>query len=142
MNKIKIYSDGGARGNPGPAGIGFIVFKNDQEIFSHSAFLGNSTNNIAEHKAIMLALKYLLESKIQADQIECFLDSELVVKQLRGEYKIKNNNLLIIAQKTFLILDKLSQSGCGQVIFTHIPREKNSQADALANQAMDSGTLY
>ncbi|MEI7619967.1 MAG: ribonuclease HI family protein [Candidatus Falkowbacteria bacterium] len=131
--KIIIYTDGGARGNPGPAGIGVAIYTEDKEIIEeHSDFLGIATNNQAEYKAVILALKkaHLLE----AEEIHFFLDSELVVKQLRGEYKVKNQDLASL----YLEIHNLSIH-FKKISYTHVRRELNKEADRLANEAMDRG---
>lgn len=130
--KIKIYTDGGARGNPGPAGCGVVMFdENDKVVAKYKKYLGKQTNNFAEYSAIILALEEA--KKIGAEEIEMNLDSELAVKQLNREYKVKNKNLA----KLFVRVFNLSHS-FSKVTFRHVPREENRLADALANQAMDS----
>ncbi len=131
MNKIIIFSDGGARGNPGPAGIGAVLYSEDKKIVAEiSQYLGETTNNQAEYKALIAALK---EAKnLKAEELICYLDSELVVKQLNREYKIKNKDLAPL----FLEVYNLSLS-FKKISFIHIPREKNTVADSLANKAMD-----
>ncbi len=133
MNKIIIHSDGGARGNPGPAGIGAIL--NDENglvLAKISHYLGETTNNQAEYKALIAGLEKAVELK--ADEVDCFLDSELVVKQLNREYKVKNAELAPL----FLKVHNLSLS-FKKITFTHVRRELNKIADELANQAMDRG---
>jgi len=131
--KITIYSDGGARGNPGPAGIGAVLYSEKGKVLaSISEYLGVSTNNQAEYKALISALEKAQELK--AEEVECFLDSELVVKQLNREYKIKNKDLAPL----FLKIHNLSFS-FKKITYHHIPRELNREADRLANEAMDRG---
>ena len=131
MSKLKIYTDGGARGNPGPAGVGVVIMdENEKIISSHKKYLGEATNNIAEYSAVLLAL--VEAKKLKAQELEFYLDSELVVKQLKGEYKIKNPEL----GKLFIKIYNIKQS-IERVSFHHIEREKNRLADKLANQAMD-----
>ena len=138
MTKLITFTDGGSRGNPGPA-AGGVVVKNDQDevILKTSKYLGETTNNVAEYEALILALqkaKGIFKSqKIKNNKnLECYLDSELVVKQLNHEYKIKDEGM----QKLFitawnLILD------FDDVKFIHIPREKNKLADEMANRELD-----
>jgi ribonuclease HI len=134
MKKIIIYTDGGARGNPGPAGIGAVLYNENKKIIAEiSRYLGVATNNQAEYKALIAAIQKAHELK--AEELECYLDSELVVKQLKREYKVKNAELAPL----FLEIHNLSLS-FKKISYTHIPREKNSAADALANEAMDRGT--
>lgn len=134
MNKkIIIYSDGGARGNPGPAGIGVVLYNEDKEVIEEiSKHIGEATNNIAEYKAIIEGLKKAKELK--AEELDCYLDSELVVKQLNGEYKVKNQGLAPL----YLEIHNLKLS-FKKITFTHIKRALNAEADALANKAMDLG---
>ena len=133
MNKLIIYTDGGARGNPGPGGIGVVIYdENKKKIAEISEFLGHSTNNQAEYKAVIAAMKKAKELK--AEILEFFLDSELVVKQLKREYKVKNPDLAPL----FLQIYNLEMN-FKKVSFHHIPRERNKEADALANTAMDRG---
>lgn len=132
MNKkIIIFSDGGARGNPGPAGIGAVLYDDkNNKLAEISKYLGVATNNQAEYKALIEALKKAKD--LGSENVEAFLDSELVVKQLKREYKVKNQELAPL----FLEVYNLSQS-FKNIKFVHIPREKNSEADRLANMAMD-----
>lgn len=131
MNKIIIFSDGGARGNPGPAGIGAVLYDENKKIVAEiSQYLGETTNNQAEYKALIAALKEA--KRLKAEELTCYLDSELVVKQLNREYKIKNKDLAPL----FLEVYNLSLS-FKKISFIHIPREKNTVADSLANKAMD-----
>jgi ribonuclease HI len=133
QKKIIIYTDGGARGNPGPSGIGVVIYNEDKELIEeHSDFLGIATNNQAEYKAVILALKKA--HLLGAEEIHFFLDSELVVKQLRGEYKVKNQDLASL----FLEIHNLSLN-FKKILYTHVRRELNKEADRLANEAMDRG---
>ncbi|NCU44305.1 ribonuclease HI family protein [Candidatus Falkowbacteria bacterium] len=127
------YTDGGARGNPGPAGIGVALQNKDGETVGEwSEFLGIATNNQAEYKALLLALKQAVA--LGAVELECRLDSELVVKQLKGEYKVKHPDLKPLFEQAKGLISQIKN-----VSFKHIPRELNKQADQLANQAMDRG---
>jgi ribonuclease HI len=131
--KLTIFTDGGARGNPGPGGIGAVIYdENKKKIAEISEFLGHSTNNQAEYKAVIAAMKKAKE--LGAEFLEFFLDSELVVKQLKREYKVKNPDLAPL----FLQIYNL-EMGFKKISFCHIPRERNKEADALANMAMDRG---
>lgn len=127
------YTDGGARGNPGPAGIGVVLQNKDGKVVGEwSEFLGIATNNQAEYKALLLALKQAIT--LGAIELECRLDSELVVKQLKGEYKVKHPGLKPLFEQAKSLISQIKN-----VSFKHIPRELNKQADRLANQAMDQG---
>lgn len=134
MSKLIIYTDGGARGNPGPAGIGAVLYNEQREIVSEiSVYLGRATNNQAEYRAVIAALEKA--KQLGADELDLFLDSELVVRQLNREYKVKNKELAPL----FLNIHNLSL-GFKKISYTHVPREQNSLADALANQAMDGAS--
>jgi len=133
MTKLIIYSDGGARGNPGPAGIGAVIYDESKKIVAEvSEYLGVATNNQAEYKALIAAFKKA--HSLGATELECYLDSELVVKQLKREYKVKNKDLAPL----FLNIHNLSLN-FKKISYTHIPREHNGAADKLANEAMDRG---
>lgn len=131
--KITIFSDGGARGNPGPAGIGCVI--QTQDLFKISKYIGEATNNQAEYQAVIEALKWVKDNRDKQEdlEIEFFLDSELVVEQLNQRYKLKNEGLKpLFWQVRELIL----QLG-GKVTFKYISREKNKEADKLVNLAID-----
>jgi len=138
--KIIIYTDGGARGNPGPAGAGaYITDSSGEELKSTSKFLGTQTNNWAEYEAVVLGLqslkKILPETKRKQAEIEIRMDSELVKKQLSGEYQIKEESLF----PQFIKIWNMRVKDFANITFTHIPRDKNKEADRLANEAMDNG---
>ena len=136
--KITIFSDGGARGNPGPAGIG-IVIKDKIEI---SKYIGTATNNQAEYRAVIEALNWIIENYPNhltatsevAVEVEFFLDSQLVVEQLNGNYKLKNEGLKPLFWEIRELIMKLG----GKVTFKYIPREQNKEADKLVNKALDN----
>lgn len=129
--KIIIHSDGGARGNPGPAGVGAILTTEDGVVAAEiSQYLGRATNNQAEYRALITALEKAQELK--ATEVDCYLDSELVVKQLNRQYKVKNADLAPL----FLKVHNLSL-GFSHCRFFHVRRELNKEADKLANLAMD-----
>ncbi len=129
---VDLYSDGGSRGNPGKSGAGFVLLDEDkQEFVAGKKYLGIATNNVAEYTALILGLEKAQELKITC--INCFLDSELIVKQLNGQYKVKHPDMKPLFKK----VKNLSES-FKSVSFTHIPRNKNKRADELANEAMDS----
>ncbi|MFA6171776.1 MAG: ribonuclease HI family protein [Patescibacteria group bacterium] len=129
--KLKIFTDGGARGNPGPAGIGAIAYDEDAKVvFTVSEYIGEATNNQAEYKAVIAALEKAKTCK--AEELDFYLDSELVVKQIKREYKVKNSDLAPL----FLKINNLTL-GFKKVKFTHVPREKNKEADRLVNEAID-----
>jgi len=135
MKKIIINTDGGAIGNPGPAGIG-VVIKGEAREKKYSEKIGNGTNNQAEYKALIFALKKtkLLFGKKNAKNIEvdCYLDSELLVKQLNGEYKIKEKDLKPLFIEVWNLKTEFKN-----VKFIHVPREQNKEADDLVKKAID-----
>ncbi len=131
---IYTNSDGGARGNPGPGAVAAIVRKEGEILTKSSKFIGeNTTNNIAEYEGLILALELALT--VTKDEITCFLDSELVVKQLLGEYKVKNPNLLPL----FLKVQKL-QENFKKIKYAHVPRTDNFQVivDEMLNDELDN----
>jgi ribonuclease HI len=134
-----IHADGGSRGNPGPAGAGAVVRDEDgSTIAVVSKFLGRETNNFAEYEAVISAFDELLarvpESKRKETTVIVKLDSQLVVRQMLGEYKVKHANL-----KPQHVRLKERAAAFGSVTFMHVYREENGDADALANEAMDRG---
>ena len=141
MTKITIKSDGGSRGNPGPAAIGYVVYLENKLVKKHGQKIGEGTNNTAEYKAIIQALQWLQKNinsfneviKDNPVRIECLLDSKLVVNQLNRNYKIKQPHLQTLANQAFAIIKDLKK----QVTFKHIKREYNQEADLLLNQAFD-----
>ncbi|MFH2063464.1 MAG: ribonuclease HI family protein [bacterium] len=133
MKRFIIHTDGGARGNPGPSGIGVLIEDQDgNTVLEHSRYLGEVTNNQAEYTAVIDALEHSKERG--AEELEFYLDSELVVRQLNGDYRVKDRDLA----KLFLKVWNL-KSSFRKVTFTHIRREQNKRADRLANEAMDRG---
>lgn len=134
-----IHADGGSRGNPGPAGAGAMIRDElGNSVASVSQFLGTRTNNFAEYEAVILALETLAtlvpEKKRGETEVVVKMDSELVVKQMQGVYKVKHPVLKEQHARLAHIV-----AGFGTVSFTHVPRAENSDADALANAAMDRG---
>ncbi len=130
---VVIYTDGGARGNPGPAAAGVVIL-NGAEKTEVMEYLGRrQTNNWAEYEAVVIALGKLLEMGLRDVDIEFRLDSLLVVEQLKGNWKIKEPELKKQAAKVKSLLKDF-----GRVRFTHIPRDENSEADRLVNEALDA----
>ncbi|OIO17271.1 ribonuclease H [Candidatus Kuenenbacteria bacterium CG11_big_fil_rev_8_21_14_0_20_37_9] len=129
--KLIVYTDGGARGNPGPAGASVVFMNIKGEIVNtFKKYLGETTNNIAEYSAVVLAFEEA--QKLGAHEMNFFLDSELVVKQINGEYKVKNAEL----GKLFIKIYNLRHN-FRRVTFSHIAREKNKLADKLVNEVVD-----
>ena len=127
--KYVIYCDGAAKGNPGPAGAGFAVY-DETGVLIHSVAvpLGNTTNNIAEYSALIEAAEFI--KTLNPARADFMLDSELLVRQLSGQYKVRAEHLIPLHRKLTLLLAGLNCS-C-----THIPREKNKIADKLANEGV------
>jgi len=136
--KLTIHTDGGARGNPGPAAIG-VVISDKNSVIRYSKFIGKATNNEAEYQAIIFALQKVKalfgKKKAKEMEIEIKTDSELVFKQLNHQYKIKEKNLIPFFIKVWNL-----EMDFKKVFFTHIPREKNKEADRLVNQELDKRT--
>ena len=130
MAKLTIHTDGGARGNPGPAGIGvFITDEKGKKVKEVSEYIGKATNNQAEYRAVIVALEKA--SELDAQQIDIKLDSQLVVRQINGRYRVKNADLKLLHQRA----EKLLSQFKGFTI-SHIPRERNREADRLASRAL------
>ncbi len=136
METIFVYTDGGARGNPGPAAIGVHAeAEGGALVFDYKEAIGEATNNVAEYKAVIAALARLRErfgTNIAQTSFVFRLDSELVVKQLRGEYKVKDSNLAKLHAEI-----KLALADFPHTTFTHVRREQNKEADRLVNEALD-----
>jgi ribonuclease HI len=132
MPPVIIYTDGGARNNPGPAGAGVVILDGEKKA-EVKAYLGNPiTNNWAEYEAVVIALGKAHEMLLRDRALDFKLDSQLVVEQLKGNWKIKEPELKKQAQKVRDLLH-----GFGTVTFTYIPREENKEADRLVNEALD-----
>ena len=129
-----MYTDGGSRGNPGPAGAGAAIFKDGKEVAHVSKFLGTRTNNWAEYEALILALeKTAAVFKRPLERVLVRMDSELIVKQMKGEYRVKDPEL----KKQYARVQALIAQHHFGVRFEHVRREQNTRADELANDAMD-----
>ncbi|MBI2017937.1 ribonuclease HI family protein [Candidatus Daviesbacteria bacterium] len=135
--KIKIFTDGASRGNPGPASYGFVIMDGGNKLlYKEGKAIGKATNNVAEYAGVLAALKYAkkaLSIKYQVSSIELYADSRLVVQQLSGKFKIKAQHLKPVIQESQLLAMDL-----GGVTYTHIPRSQNYLADSMANQALDN----
>ncbi len=132
--KLIIYTDGASRGNPGQASYGFTVTSIDGKlVYEEGKYIGIATNNVAEYSAVLQALKWTLKNIKGKTQIKFYADSKLVVEQLSGRYKIKSPHLKLIIQEILKLTLKLDD-----IEFTHVIREKNTQADKLANLALDN----
>ena len=139
--QFTLYADGGSRGNPGPAGAGAVVFDSiGKRLVDVSDYLGVTTNNVAEYEAVLRGLIALVEqydaALLKDSTLTIRMDSKLVIEQLKGAYKVKHPNLV---PRYFEVKNILARS-FGKVVFEHVYRENNKDADALANEAMDRGT--
>jgi len=134
--KVFIYSDGGSRGNPGPSGIGIVILdekkKRIKELFK---YIGETTNNNAEYNAVIAGLEEALN--LNAEEAVLYLDSELVVKQLTGEYRVKNAEIKPLFDRA---VEKLKNFKSYEI--KHIDREKNKEADKLVNKAINLAGLF
>jgi ribonuclease HI len=128
-----VYADGGSRGNPGPAACGVVIFEDKKKVAEISQFLGRMTNNQAEYQGVIKALEWFEEKGLKGSQINFFLDSQLIVKQLNQRYKLKNQGLKPLFWQ---IREKILRNGLS-CSFGYISREKNTQADRLVNEALD-----
>jgi ribonuclease HI len=132
--RLILRTDGGSRGNPGPAGAGVVIENTAGKVLAQGRkFLGRITNNQAEYHALILGLQAV--ARYQPVSVQVFLDSDLVVRQMNGSYKVKHAGLLPLYQQARQLADALPE-----VVFTHVPRSQNHRADALANEAMDAGS--
>lgn len=132
LTEAVMYTDGGARGNPGIAGIGVLIEDKDENVIREiSQYIGEQTNNVAEYKALSRGLEVAVDLGIK--KITCYLDSELVVKQIKGEYKVKNERMIPMYNMIIPLIKKFDSF---EII--HIRRELNKKADKLANEAMDN----
>lgn len=135
-NKIVIHTDGGARGNPGPAAAGYVIESiNPSWKKEHGEYIGKTTNNVAEYTAVISALKRaskLLGEEAINTEVELRADSELLCKQIRGEYRVKNPGLKPLFMEVSELIKRFKS-----VTFIHVRREKNKEADAMVNIALD-----
>ncbi|GIW62754.1 MAG: ribonuclease H [Patescibacteria group bacterium] len=141
--RLKVFSDGGARGNPGPAAIGFLVYKmspkDDVLLVKKNEYIGVSTNNKAEYTALFKALSWILDrfKSKNIDEIICFLDSQLVCHQLNGLYRVKDKDLQSLVDKIKSLEERLQ----ADISYNHIQRSRNKEADLLVNLALDSANI-
>jgi ribonuclease H / adenosylcobalamin/alpha-ribazole phosphatase len=132
--KVKLFTDGGARGNPGPAAYGFVLEAEDGTVLAaHGEAIGVATNNVAEYSALIAGLERACE--LALSEIEVVSDSELMVKQMRGEYKVKNEALRELSLRASRLAGSI-----GNVRYTAVRREHNELADRLVNEALDAAS--
>jgi len=129
---LRIYSDGGARGNPGPSAFAVVVCKGDKIIHQHSEYIGINTNNVAEYRGLIYAVGYAIDSR--ADDMEFIMDSKLVIEQMKGQYKVRSKNLIPMYNDV-----KAMVSTIRNVRFKHVNRSDPmiTVADSLLNKKMD-----
>jgi ribonuclease HI len=132
--KARLFTDGGARGNPGPAASAFVLEAEDGTVLeARGAAIGVATNNVAEYRALVDGLRRA--SELGVSELEVVSDSELVVKQMRGEYRVKNEALRALHREASTLA-----GGIGSVTYTAVRREQNELADRLVNEALDSAS--
>ncbi|MDX6396953.1 MAG: ribonuclease / adenosylcobalamin/alpha-ribazole phosphatase [Gaiellaceae bacterium] len=130
--KAKLWTDGGARGNPGPAAFAYVLEdENGDVLAAHGEAIGVATNNVAEYSALIAGLEKAVE--LGVEELEVISDSELMVKQMRGEYKVKNEALRELSLRAATLARRL-----GRVAYTAVRREQNKLADQLVNEALDA----
>jgi ribonuclease HI len=130
--KAKLFTDGGARGNPGPAAYGYVIEADDGTVLAaHGEKIGVATNNVAEYRALIAGLAKAVE--LAVPEIEVVSDSELLVKQMTGVYRVKNDALRELSSEAARLA-----RGIGKVTYTAVRREHNELADRLVNEALDS----
>jgi probable phosphoglycerate mutase len=129
--RVVLYTDGGSRGNPGPAAFGFVLEADDGTILAAEGEpIGEATNNVAEYRGLVAGLSRAYE--LGVPEIEVRSDSELLVKQMRGEYRVKNPALRTLSLEAAQLARTI-----GRVEYVHVPRERNELADRLVNEALD-----
>ena len=130
--KAKLWTDGGARGNPGPAAFGYVLLREDgEQLDARGQYIGHATNNVAEYSAMLAGLESAIA--LGVTELEVVSDSELMVKQMRGEYKVKNEALKELQGAAATLARRL-----GRVTYTAVRRESNKLADQLVNDALDA----
>ncbi|HLB32468.1 MAG TPA: ribonuclease HI family protein [Patescibacteria group bacterium] len=131
---IEVFIDGGSRGNPGPAAIGVVARRADKRLFFVNRNIGRATNNVAEYSALIIALDEAEQHLEDIDEeVKLFMDSELVVKQMKGEYRVKNVDLKPLYARA---ITKFNSYHC--ISLSHVARAKNADADKLVNRALDA----
>ena len=131
---LKVFTDGGSRGNPGESACACVFWQNQEIVFEEAKYLGKKTNNEAEYQGVILALSAIETQFPQEKEFAFYLDSKLVVEQLSGNWKIKDPKIIVLAGKCCEEIRKLKLNAT----FTHVPREKNKEADLLVNQKLDA----
>lgn len=135
---LEINTDGGSRGNPGPAAIGVYAAANGEEVFTLSETIGETTNNVAEYTAVIRSLETLAEKEIFTEKLKYILDSELIVRQILGRYKVKQPHLQVLRQQIVDLVKGLkAKDQIKLMTLITVPREQNKKADKLVNEALD-----
>lgn len=130
---LTIYTDGGSRGNPGQAAYGFVIYnESNEKLYEEGQRLGITTNNVAEYMGVIKALEWI-EKNTRVHAIDVYLDSQLVASQLSGIFKVKTEHI----RDLFLTVKKLEQKLSAHIVYTAVPREKNTEADRMVNLALD-----
>ena len=135
--ELVIHTDGGSRGNPGPSAIGVVIDSPIGNLASIGTFIGVGTNNQAEYKAVIAALDWITKNSKEASSLSFYLDSQLVVSQLMGKFRLKHPEMIKLKNE----IDKQLQFLGIKAVFHYVPRAENKAADALVNQALDAA-LY
>ncbi len=135
LTELKLYADGGSRGNPGPSASGYVLMTMDEGIIAQGGlYLGLNTNNQAEYTALKIGLEEALSRGVKV--IHVYMDSELVIRQMTGLYKVKNADLLVLHQTIKLLAGRFEN-----ITYTHVPRALNKLADAMVNEVLDATDL-
>ncbi|OGC82486.1 MAG: hypothetical protein A2V81_00310 [Candidatus Abawacabacteria bacterium RBG_16_42_10] len=133
--EFSLFTDGGARGNPGPAAWAFVLYDAQTIVAEQSGYLGTTTNNVAEYSACLEGLRYIAKQFGGGNIITCYADSELLVEQMSGRYKIKSPHLKVLVGKMRELVELQKK-----VTYQHIVREHNKEADRLVNRELDNST--
>jgi len=134
LNKLKIFGDGGSRGNPGQAAYGFVIYEDSEKVvYKQGTRIGINTNNVAEYSAVINSLDWIEKNCKDVNEISFFLDSQLVVSQLTGKFRVKHPNMLPLFAKVKQLEFRLN----ARISYTAIPRAQNSAADEMVNLALD-----
>ncbi len=139
LSTLEVFTDGGARGNPGPAAVGMLIYKVNGAkslLYENGEYIGETTNNVAEYTAVIKALRWISKNAVATSDISLinfYLDSQLVVSQLMGKFKVKQLHL----QNLFFSIKQMEEKIKVKINYVYIPREKNFKADSLVNKALD-----
>ena len=131
VNVWKLYTDGASRNNPGPSGVGFILLNNDKTICEQGFFIGNKTNNQAEYTALVSGIFFAKEFMSPNDKLAIYADSQLLIRQMNGQYRVKDAKLKQLQTVAYELLEGYQYSFC------HVYRDQNTRADELANRGLD-----